>query len=93
MFGELLLGKTTDADIEIIGRVEELAKKKGVPMATIATAWCFAKGVIPIVGLGSTERVDQAVESVALARGGLLSKTDVEFLEEMYVPKPLMAAG
>lgn len=91
MFSEFLLGKITEVDIEIIGRVEELAKKKNVTMATIAMAWCFAKGVIPIVGLGSKERVDQAVESIALAKGGLLSKEDVEFLEEKYVAKPLIA--
>lgn len=87
MFSEFMLGKTTDADIEIIGRVEELAKKKGVAMASIALAWCFAKGVIPIVGLGSTDRVDQAVESLALVKAGLLKKEDIEFLEQKYVPK------
>jgi len=93
VYSEFLLGKTTSADVEIIGRVEELAKKKGVPMATIALAWCFAKGVTPILGLGSIERVDQAAESVALARGGLLKKEDVEFLEEKYVAKPVIAAA
>lgn len=91
-YSEFLLGKTTDADIEIIGRVEELAKKKGVPMATIALAWCFAKGAIPIVGLGSIERVNQAVESIAFAKAGLLEKEDVKFLEEKYVAKPVITA-
>ena len=91
-YSEFLLGKTTDTDIEIIGRVEELAKKKGVPMTTIVLAWCFAKGVIPIVGLGSIERVNQAVESIALAKAGLLEKEDVKFLEEKYVAKPVIAA-
>ena len=87
IYSEFLLGKTTEADIEIIGRVEELAKKKGVAMVSVALAWCFAKGVIPIVGLGSTDRVDQAVESLALAKAGLLEKEDIEFLEQKYVPK------
>lgn len=93
MFSEFLLGKTTSADIEIIGRVEELAKKKDVAMASIAIAWCFAKGVVPILGLGSNERVDQAVESITLAKGGLLTREDVEFLDEKYVAKPLNATG
>jgi aryl-alcohol dehydrogenase-like predicted oxidoreductase len=93
VFSEFMLGRTTSADIEIIGRVEELAKKKGVPMTSIALAWCFAKGVIPIVGLASIERVDQAVESVALAKAELLKKEDVEFLEEKYVAKPVIAAA
>lgn len=89
VYSEFLLGKTTSVDIEIIGRVEELAKKKGVAMASIALAWCFAKGVIPIVGLGSIERVDQAAESLSLAKAGLLKKEDIEFLEQKYVAKPV----
>jgi aryl-alcohol dehydrogenase-like predicted oxidoreductase len=92
MFSEFLLRKTTAADIEIIGRVEALAKKKGVPMVTIVLAWCFAKVVIPIVGLGSIERVDQAVESLALAKRGLLQKEDIEFLEQKYIPKAVIGA-
>ena len=92
MFGEMLLGKTTDADIEVIGRVEELAKKKGVAMAVIGIAWCLAKGVSPIVGLGSAERVDQAVEGVAFAKSGGLTKEDVDFLDEKYVSKAVLAA-
>jgi aryl-alcohol dehydrogenase-like predicted oxidoreductase len=92
MFAEFLLGKTTSADIEIIGRVEELAKKKGVAMATIAIAWCITKGVYPIVGLNSIERVDQAVESIAFAKSEKLAKEDIEFLEEKYIPKaPIVA--
>lgn len=90
IFAEFLLGKTTSVDIEIIGRVNEVAKKKGVSMAIICLAWCFAKGVNPIVGLGSVERVDETVHAVKLAREGLLTKEDVVFLEEKYVPKRLI---
>jgi aryl-alcohol dehydrogenase-like predicted oxidoreductase len=88
VYSELLIGKTTKEDIEIIGRVEELAQKKEVSMATIAIAWCLKKGVTPIVGLGSTERVDQAVEAVGFAKAGLLTDEDVKFLEELYLVKP-----
>ena len=86
-----MLGKTTSADIEIIGRVEELAHKKGVSMATIALAWCFARGVIPITGLVSIERVSETVEGFKLAKAGLLGKDDIDFLEEKYVAKPVIA--
>ena len=87
VYSELLIGKTTKEDIEIIGPVEELAQKD-VSMATIAIAWCLKKGVTPIVGLGSTERVDQAVEAVGFAKAGLLTDEDVKFLEELYLVKP-----
>lgn len=92
VFSELLLGKTTEADIVIIGRVEKLAKEKGVSMAIIALVWCLEKGVNPIVGLGSTTRVDEAVEAVKLAKDGLLSKDDIKYLEEAYLAKPVYAA-
>lgn len=92
-FSGFLLGKTTSSDIEIIGRVEELAQRKGVSMATIAVAWCVARGVIPIVGIGSIDRINQTAEGFNLAKAGLLEKEDIEFLEQKYVAKPLIAAG
>ena len=89
IYSEFLLGETTNTDIEIIGRVEVLARQKGVSMATVAIAWCAAKGVIPILGLGSIDRVNQTVEGLALTKTGLLSKDEIEFLEEKYIPKPI----
>lgn len=88
MLSAMIRGKETDIDEKIVGRVEELAKKHGVSMATIATAWCLSKkDVSPIVGLSSKERIDQAVESVVFSSEGKLSKEDVEYLEEGYAPK------
>ncbi|KAN0116747.1 aryl-alcohol dehydrogenase [Hyaloscypha variabilis] len=91
VFAEFLLGKTTNADVEIIGRVETLAKKKGTNMAAIALAWCSSRGVIPIVGIGSVERVNETVEGFKLAKARLLQKEDIEFLEEKYVAKSELA--
>jgi versiconal hemiacetal acetate reductase len=93
VFSELMLGKTTSADIEIIGRVEELAKRKGVSMATVALAWCFTRGVTPIVGLGSIERVNETVEGLKSVKKGLLEKEDIAFLEEKYVAKSVLGAA
>jgi aryl-alcohol dehydrogenase-like predicted oxidoreductase len=89
IYSEFILGETTSSDIEIIGRVEELARQKGVSMATVALAWCAAKGVIPIVGLGSIDRVNKTVEGLALTKTGLLTKNDIDFLEQKYVAKPV----
>ena len=85
--------KERSADDDIIDRVEEMAKKKGVSMAMIATAWCLSKqSVNPIIGLSSVERIDQAVEAVKKAGEGLLTKEDQAYLEEPYVPKAVMGA-
>ncbi len=88
MLTNAIRGRETEVDKNLIGRVEELAKRKGVSMAMIATAWCLGKeGVNPIIGLSSKERIDQAVESVKFASKGGLSEEDVKYLEELYMPK------
>lgn len=75
------------ADKAIVGRVGELAKKKGVSMAKIAVAWVFGKGnFMPICGLMNEEQIDQAVEGVSVK----LSEEEIKFLEEPYMPKPAM---
>lgn len=70
-------------DQEIISRVEEVAKKNNVSMACIATAWAIKKGVCPIIGLSSKERVEETVKNSNYQ----LSDEDAKYLEERYVPK------
>jgi aryl-alcohol dehydrogenase-like predicted oxidoreductase len=75
----------TDADDEIIRRVEELAGKKGWKMSHVALAWLREKGAVPIQGFNSIKRIDEACE----LRGKSLTEEDVKFLEEPYKPKPI----
>ena len=70
-------------DEKIVGAVEQVAKEKGVPMAAVATAWCLQKGVNPIVGISSKERVDQAIDATKIK----LSDDEIKRLEESYLPK------
>jgi aryl-alcohol dehydrogenase-like predicted oxidoreductase len=70
-------------DKKIIERVGEVAKKNNVSMACIATAWCIKKGVCPIIGISSKERIDEAVQNVHFK----LSDEDAKYLEEVYIPK------
>ncbi|KAG9197043.1 hypothetical protein G6514_002507 [Epicoccum nigrum] len=79
----LVHGREDQIDQEIIGRVEEVAKKNNVSMACIATAWCIKKGVCPIIGLSSKERVDETVKNANYK----LSDEDAKYLEEKYRPK------
>jgi aryl-alcohol dehydrogenase-like predicted oxidoreductase len=50
----------TESDKTIINRVEELAKKKNVPMAQIALAWVQTKCTSPIVGINKVSSVPHA---------------------------------
>jgi versiconal hemiacetal acetate reductase len=46
----LVTDQQRDSEKEIIDRVEALAKKKGVSMAQVATAWLLSKdGINPTV--------------------------------------------
>ncbi|KAI4661029.1 uncharacterized protein J4E79_005597 [Alternaria viburni] len=83
-FLEMLVHGREDAiDKKIIERVEEVAKKHNVSMACIATAWTIKKGVCPIIGLSSKERIDETVRNSNFK----LSDEDAKYLEEVYVPK------
>ncbi len=68
-------------DLEVVARVAELAERRGVPMADVALAWHWARGITaPIVGCSRPSRVDDAVRAMGLE----LSEDEVAFLEEPY---------
>ncbi|EXJ84069.1 alcohol dehydrogenase [Capronia epimyces CBS 606.96] len=73
-------------DKTIVGRVEELAKKKGVPMSAISTAWVLHKGASPILGLNSKERIDDALVALRVQ----LTEEEVRYLEDPYQPRPIV---
>lgn len=75
--------KETEIDSQIIGRVEDIAKKHGTSMAIVATAWVLSKGASPIVGLGSVERIEEAVQALKFK----LDEKDTKYLEEAYTAK------
>lgn len=76
-----------ELDMPVIERVAELAQRHGVPMADIALAWHWAKGVAaPIVGCSRPSRVDDAVRAMDTT----LSAQEVAYLEEPYRPHELV---
>ena len=75
--------KMSEADLAIIARVDELAKKKGWTMAQVALSWVKYKGAIPIVGVTNMERMRESCD----IKGKTLTEEDVQYLEAPYVPK------
>ena len=74
-------------DMPVIERVAKVADDHGVPMAQVALAWHWARGVeSPIVGCSKPERVDDAAAALDLE----LSPAEVDFLEELYQPHNLV---
>jgi aryl-alcohol dehydrogenase-like predicted oxidoreductase len=79
----VLLPRNDPVTQKIVNAVEEIAQARGLPMAAIAISWCLHKGVNPIVGLNSKERMDEAVKAVKVN----LTNEEIARLEEHYVPK------
>ncbi|OSC96859.1 Aldo/keto reductase [Trametes coccinea BRFM310] len=71
----------------IVGRVEELSKKKGVSMAQIATAWILSKpGVTaPIIGTSSVKNLEDIIGAIDVK----LTDEEIKYLEEPYQPLPV----
>ncbi|MCJ1267813.1 hypothetical protein MMC22_007699 [Lobaria immixta] len=83
----LIRGRDNEVDKAIIDRVEEVAKKRGVGMAAVATAWVLSKPLVnPIIGLSSKERIDEAVETIKFR----LSEDEIKYLEEPYLPRSIV---
>lgn len=74
---------TSEADMETINRVEEVAKKKGWTMAQVAYVWSLSKTTSPILGISSEKRLKEFVDAVDFE----LTAEEKKFLEEPYKPK------
>ena len=63
--------------------------KKGCKMSQIAIAWQWAKGVAsPIIGATKARYLDDAAGALDVH----LTGEDVAYLEECYVPHPIVGA-
>jgi 1-deoxyxylulose-5-phosphate synthase len=83
-------GKTTEIDAEIIKRVGELAEKYQVLRSQIALAWLWNKKpvVAPIVGATKISHIDDAIAALDVK----LTEDDMVYLEEPYLPHPVVGA-
>ncbi|KAJ6160460.1 hypothetical protein N7470_003856 [Penicillium chermesinum] len=76
-----------DANECIVRRVEEIARRKGCGMGSVAICWLLQKGACPVVGLNSVHRIEAAVEALQVT----LTPTEVALLEEAYRPLGVQA--
>ena len=78
-----------EQDLKVVQRVHELAQKHQCKMSQIALAWHWAKGVTaPIIGATKPQYMDDAAEALNIH----LTPEEVTYLEEMYVPHPIIGA-
>jgi aryl-alcohol dehydrogenase-like predicted oxidoreductase len=87
-FGKTLYSKTEDADRKVIERLGELAKRRGLSRAVLALAWMLNKPFVtaPIVGATKPNHLPDAVAALSVR----LTEEEMAFLEEPYVPHPVL---
>ena len=98
--GETLRAKTDDfahklyyqqADFNVVDRLAEIAKKRGVSNAQIALSWLLHQpGVTsPIVGASKAQHLEEAIAAVEIK----LSAEEIAALAEPYRPHPVLGHG
>lgn len=80
----------SESDKKINGKIQEIAKARGVSMAVIAIAWVLSKPFInsPILGLTSEKRIDEAIEAIHFK----LTEEEVKSIDDLYIPKKANAS-
>jgi aryl-alcohol dehydrogenase-like predicted oxidoreductase len=78
----------SDSDFEVLDRVIELARRRGVKPVQIALAWILHRpGVTaPIMGASKPHHLDDAVAALSLS----MSPEEMHFVEEPYRPHPVL---
>jgi aryl-alcohol dehydrogenase-like predicted oxidoreductase len=87
-FGNKMYARTEEADRVVVDRVTQLAKTLRIPPAQVALAWMLGKAYItaPIIGATKPHHLADAVAALDVK----LSRDEVEQLEELYVPHPVL---
>ena len=77
---------TAKQDTVIIGRVADIADKRGVAMTEVSLSWLLTKVTAPIVGATKLRHIEGAAKAVDL----VLTAEERAYLEEPYVPHALV---
>jgi len=79
---------TRDGDFAIADRVSQLAGKRGIPAAQVALAWILSRPAVtaPIIGATKMPHLDDAVAALSVK----VSAEEIQFLEELYQPHPVL---
>ncbi len=88
--GPRFQGQSLQNNLELVQRIEELAKKKNAKPAQIALAWVLAQGqdIIPIPG---TKRIKYLEENLA-ALSVELSRQELDELSATFAPGAVAGA-
>ncbi|PKG22685.1 hypothetical protein CWS01_16280 [Niallia nealsonii] len=86
--GRAFYSTYAEADKLVIERVAKIAVDRGVPRAQVALAWVLQKEPVtaPIIGATKMSHLEDAVVALSVR----LTPEEIGFLEEPYVPHPIV---
>jgi len=60
-----------ERNLEVVGRLAEIADGLGNDLASLAVAWLLAQGddIVPLVGTSRADRIDQILAALGVALG------------------------
>ncbi|KAH9006299.1 aryl-alcohol dehydrogenase [Lactarius hatsudake] len=71
---------------EIVDRVEEISKKRGISMAKVTVAWSLTRVTAPIVGSTSIKNLEELIDGTEIT----LTQEEIQYLEEPYKARSVM---
>jgi aryl-alcohol dehydrogenase-like predicted oxidoreductase len=87
-FTKKIYAPMEESDRKIVDRVGQISERRGIPRAQVALAWMLGKPEItsPIVGATKPHHLSDAVAALSVR----LTPEEISFLEELYVPHPIV---
>lgn len=79
-------GAVLDQNLKLVEAMEQIAKRKGATLASVAISWVRRQGAVPLPGASQVEQVVQNCTAVELSERDLEEITQV--LEEFPVAGP-----
>ncbi|KAH9047317.1 aryl-alcohol dehydrogenase [Lactarius hengduanensis] len=71
---------------EIVNRVEEISKKRGISMAKVALAWSLSRVTAPVIGSTSLKNLEELIHGTEIT----LTQEEIQYLEEPYKARSVM---
>jgi aryl-alcohol dehydrogenase-like predicted oxidoreductase len=71
---------------EIVNRVEEISKKRGISMANVAMAWSLTRVTAPIIGSTNIKNLEELLNGAETT----LTQEEIQYLEEPYKARSVM---
>ncbi|KAI9464593.1 aryl-alcohol dehydrogenase [Lactarius psammicola] len=71
---------------EIVNRVEEISKKRGISMAQVSLAWSLTRVTAPVIGSTSIKNLEELINGTEIT----LTQEEIQYLEEPYKARSVM---